>query len=88
MRDPDAPAGAFVHWTLRMPATVSELATGRVPAGTVQGQNGFGRTGYGGPCPPRGDPAHHYMITVSAISAPAGGSVLATGTLVGTYGRR
>jgi phosphatidylethanolamine-binding protein (PEBP) family uncharacterized protein len=59
-----------------------------VPAGAVQGQNGFGRAGYGGPCPPRGAPAHHYVITVSAISATAGGSVLATGTLVGTYARR
>ena len=88
MRDPDAPGGAFVHWNVRMPATVRALATGQVPAGAVQGQNGFGRTGYGGPCPPKGDPAHHYVITVSALSAMAGGTVLATGTLTGTYARR
>jgi Raf kinase inhibitor-like YbhB/YbcL family protein len=88
MRDPDAPGGVFVHWNVRMPATVRSLTTGHVPAGAVQGQNGFGRTGYGGPCPPKGDPAHHYVITISAVSAMAGGTVLATGTLTGTYARR
>jgi Raf kinase inhibitor-like YbhB/YbcL family protein len=88
MRDPDAPGGVFVHWNVRMPATVKELATGQVPTGAVQGQNGFGRTGYGGPCPPRGDPPHHYVITVSAVGASSGGTVLATGTLTGTYARR
>jgi Raf kinase inhibitor-like YbhB/YbcL family protein len=88
MRDPGAPGGVFVHWTVRMPATVGELAAGQVPAGAVQGQNGFGRAGYGGPCPPKGDPPHHYEITVSAVSAVSGGTVVAAGTLFGTYARR
>jgi Raf kinase inhibitor-like YbhB/YbcL family protein len=87
MRDPDAPGGAFVHWNVRMPATVGGLAAGQVPEGAVQGQNGFGRIGYGGPCPPKGDPPHHYVIMVSALSPTAGGTVLATGTLTGTYAR-
>ena len=71
-----------------MPATVRALATGQVPAGGVQGQNGFGQTGYGGPCPPKGGPPHRYTITLSAISAMASGTVLASGTLSGTYARR
>ena len=88
IRDPQAPGGVFVHWTMRMPATVRSVGAGQVPAGAVQGQNGFGHVGYGGPCPPKGDPPHHYEITVSALSALAGGSMVATGTLVGTYARR
>ncbi|HJW82908.1 MAG TPA: YbhB/YbcL family Raf kinase inhibitor-like protein, partial [Anaerolineae bacterium] len=52
--DPDAPAGAWVHWVLfNIPATVTELPEG-VPAtevvrgGAKQGLNDFQRLGYGG----------------------------------------
>jgi phosphatidylethanolamine-binding protein (PEBP) family uncharacterized protein len=88
MTDPDAPGGTFVHWT----------QWGR---GT-EGKNSFGSTGYKGPCPPKGDKAHRYVITVYALRSrlglPAGSEpdrvvaairakALASGSLTGLYGR-
>ena len=103
LEDPDAPGGTFVHWVLwgMDPATTS-LDQGAVPAGSRQGRNDFGRTGYGGPCPPRGGGAHRYVFSVLALAQPlllqpgatanelkreAHGKLLAEGTLMGTYGR-
>jgi Raf kinase inhibitor-like YbhB/YbcL family protein len=104
--DPDAPGGAFVHWVLwglapdagRLP----EGATGpALPAGVREGRNGFGRIGYGGPCPPRGQ-RHRYVFHLyalddvpalppgadaAALEAATAGHVLAEGVLQGTYGR-
>lgn len=85
MRDPDAPGGNFIHWQLTgIPAATRSLQTGQVPAGARPGRNGFGTIGYRGPCPPSG-PAHHYVITVTALDGVA---VVGRGTLVGTYARR
>jgi Raf kinase inhibitor-like YbhB/YbcL family protein len=71
--DTDAPTGSgFWHWiAFNIPASIHGLrlnasATG-MPAGTLQGRNDYGFIGYGGPCPPPGDPPHHYYITVSAL---------------------
>lgn len=85
MVDPDAPGGTFHHWSVRFPATVGALAAGEAPSGAVEGRNDFGSVGYRGPCPPPGASAHHYVITLIALS---GGSVVASGTLTGTYARR
>lgn len=58
MEDPDAPGRTWVHWVLYdLPATDRELPEGVAPKGTLpsgarQGRNDFGKTGYGGPCPP------------------------------------
>jgi Raf kinase inhibitor-like YbhB/YbcL family protein len=100
MLDPDAPAGTFTHWlAYGIPPTISSLAG--LPAGAREGINGFGRRGYGGPCPPRG-PAHHYHFVVLALDTrlglPAGatraalesritGHILGKGELVATYKR-
>lgn len=100
VEDPDAPRGRFVHWVAwgldPSTATLQQAAT---PPGT--GTNGFGRRGYGGPCPPRGAP-HRYVFTVFALSRrlhlPPGASAdqlrravadatIAEGRLVGRYGR-
>jgi Raf kinase inhibitor-like YbhB/YbcL family protein len=70
--DPDAPAGTWVHWVLyAMPATLREIPEGvpardAVPGTGTQGVNDFRRTGYGGPCPPRG-PAHRYFFKLYAV---------------------
>lgn len=86
MLDLNASGGTFVHWQLtRIPASRTGLEPGQVPAGVTQGANGFGSTGYRGPCPPRGDPPHHYVITLTALR---GHDSVALGTLTGTYGRR
>ena len=102
VEDPDAPRRTFLHWAAwGIDPQTSTLEEGALPAGTVEGRNDLGYTGYGGPCPPPG-PAHRYIFTVFALSerpdlpaaAPAGelrdavaGKVLATGTLTGEYGR-
>jgi Raf kinase inhibitor-like YbhB/YbcL family protein len=85
MLDRGVPGGTFHHWAIRFPATVRALAAGEVPAGAVVSSNDFGSPGYGGPCPPHGASAHHYVIGLSALR---GDTVVAYGTLVGTYARR
>jgi hypothetical protein len=35
-----------------------------------QARNDFGKTGYSGPCPPRGAGPHHYHFRLLAISRP------------------
>ncbi len=68
--DPDA--NDFVHWlVLDLPADTAGSLPGDVTAGASspqQGRNGFGRVGWGGPCPPSG--THHYRFTLSALAAP------------------
>ena len=89
-----------------MPASSQSLnaglpAQGRLPDGSAQGRNDFGRTGYGGPCPP-GHSEHRYFFTIYALDTtlnlPPGatrdqvedamkGHVVDRGELVGRYGR-
>jgi Raf kinase inhibitor-like YbhB/YbcL family protein len=72
--DPDAPTGSgWWHWVMyNIPANVTSLPAGagngrNAPRGSAQGPTDFGTKGYGGPCPPAGDPAHHYQFTVFAL---------------------
>ena len=74
--DPDAPVpGGWWHWVLLdIPASTTSLASGigstnpgAVPAGSVEGMTSFGKPGYGGPCPPVGSGAHHYIFTLYAL---------------------
>src|SRR5688572_23435003 len=80
--DPKAPKRTWVHWVLYdIPAAATALAEGgALPAGTREGRNDWGRTGYGGPCPPTG--RHRYFHKLYAIDtvlgdlgAPAKGDV-------------
>jgi Raf kinase inhibitor-like YbhB/YbcL family protein len=108
MEDPDAPGGTWVHWVLYdLPATEHGLPEGASPAGTLpsgarQGRNSFGKTGYGGPCPPPG-PAHRYYfklyaldtalhlnaaVTRTNIDRSIDGHVLAVAELMGRYRRQ
>jgi Raf kinase inhibitor-like YbhB/YbcL family protein len=99
--DPDAPSGTFTHWVLYdIPAATHALAE-RASIGKA-GVNSFGKAGFGGPCPPKKDDAHHYHFHVYALDVdsigPGGlskedalkamkGHILAEGDLVGTYKR-
>ncbi|HEU5157467.1 MAG TPA: YbhB/YbcL family Raf kinase inhibitor-like protein [Streptosporangiaceae bacterium] len=99
--DPDAPAGSFVHWLLAgIPPETEGIGSGEEIA--VAGRNDYGRLGYGGPHPPVGDEPHRYFFRLYGLSEPSGlrsgftaedlrvalqERVVATGTLVGTYGR-
>lgn len=99
MDDPDAPAGVWDHWVAfnieprdTIPEAIQDLG--------IAGNNSWGRTGYGGPCPPGG--THRYFFTVYALDTvldlvtAAGkedvltaieGQVLAEATLMGLYSR-
>ncbi len=71
--DPDAPMGTWVHWVIyNIPGSVRSLQEGfpttpELKDGTLQGENDFGRIGYGGPCPPRGKP-HRYFFKLYALN--------------------
>lgn len=73
--DPDAPLKTFTHWVLyNLPPAARELREGVPPEavspmGVKQGRNGFGRVGYGGPCPPNGS-YHRYYFTLYALDEP------------------
>ena len=86
LTDPDAPSGTFTHWSVTgIDPTASDVGEGTVPAGGTEERNGFGRTGYGGPCPPRGDQPHRYVFRIEALDAT--GKVLGSGELTTTFGR-
>ena len=66
MDDPDAPAGTWVHWVVyNIPAESRSLTP--LPASARQGENSFGKTGYGGPCPPKGHGPHRYFFRLYAL---------------------
>ncbi|MFZ4537149.1 MAG: YbhB/YbcL family Raf kinase inhibitor-like protein [Propionivibrio sp.] len=68
--DPETPDRPWVHWLLyNIPPFSGDLEEGvttqDLPLGCLQGMNDWGRTGYGGPCPPRGK--HRYRYTLYAL---------------------
>jgi Raf kinase inhibitor-like YbhB/YbcL family protein len=101
--DQNAPGGVFLHWSVyNLPRGSSGTGTGHLPQGSAEGRNSFGNIGYGGPCPPRGDPPHHYVFSIHALDdnpglAPGASPVavreavaahaIAAGALTGTYRR-
>jgi len=106
MDDPDAPAGTWVHWVLfNIPASTRGLpeafpSDATLPDGSMSGKNSWGKTGYGGPCPPSG--THRYFFKLYALDEMLGisagatkgelekamvGHILATGELMGTFSK-
>ena len=100
MDDPDAPVGTWDHWVVfNIPTTTKQIQKGTEPSG-IAGKNSWGRTGYGGPCPPSG--THRYFFKLYALdielNLPEGstkkdleramqGHILAQAELMGTYKR-
>ena len=67
----DRDADGFVHWVLTgIDPTVRGIGEGGTPESAVEAQNGFGRVGWAGPCPPAGDAPHTYEITLHALPEP------------------
>ena len=74
--DPDAPTGSgWWHWVVfNIPSSIKALPTdfGNVnkPStfSAIQSMTDYGKTGFGGACPPKGDKAHRYVFTVHALS--------------------
>jgi Raf kinase inhibitor-like YbhB/YbcL family protein len=104
--DPKAPKMTWVHWVLYdlppaaagLPESVSDSA---LPEGTRQGKNDWGKTGYGGPCPPIGE--HRYFFKLYALDGVLGdlgeptkadllkameGHVVADAQLMGVYEKK
>ena len=93
-----------MHWVLyNLPADGAGLpeAVAALPAGTREGKNDWGRTGWGGPCPPIG--RHRYVFQLYALGAELpdlkrptkarleeamAPHLLARAELVGTYQKR
>ncbi len=71
--DPDAPSGTWNHWLLwDLPARLSALPEGyRARSPVHSGTNDFGKTGYGGPCPPKGHGSHRYFFHLFALDVAA-----------------
>jgi Raf kinase inhibitor-like YbhB/YbcL family protein len=106
--DPDAAAGhGFVHWVAYgIAPSATQLPPGFGSQASPQftgGANDAGTTLYFGPCPPRGEPAHHYVFTAYALDLAPGrlragltrpaflravaGHTLATAQITGRFGR-
>ena len=99
--DPDAPSGLFTHWAVwNISPQTSTVAEGSTPKG-VQGTNDFGRSGYGGPCPPSGMHRYYFKIFAldreldlpfgakrSQLEAALKGHAIAQGELMGRYSRK
>jgi Raf kinase inhibitor-like YbhB/YbcL family protein len=99
--DPRAPKRIYTHWVVYdLPPSSRGLpgGTSELPAGTREGKNDWGRTGYGGPCPPVG--RHRYFFRLHALDSvlpdlgqptraellgAMEGHVLETAELMGTY---
>jgi Raf kinase inhibitor-like YbhB/YbcL family protein len=100
VQDPDASGGTFVHWTA---FAIVARRLGLIPAGARlrSGENSVGQEGWTPPCPPKGDPPHHYEFSLYALRRPSelkpGASpaqvraklagALARGSFTATYGR-
>ncbi len=105
--DPDAPMGDWIHWIAwnipgaweTMPLNINYEDQSQF----TQGTNSWGRTGYGGPCPPIGHGPHRYFFTLYALdkeidldsSAPIEdllqaieNHILAKAVLMGKYERK
>ena len=100
--DPKAPKMVWVHWVVyNIPPATEGLpesaGNGRMPQGVLSGLNDFGKTAYGGPCPPIGRHRYFFKLyalditldlkgaTKSQVEQAIRGHVLASAELVGTY---
>ncbi|HSO19601.1 MAG TPA: YbhB/YbcL family Raf kinase inhibitor-like protein [Desulfosarcina sp.] len=101
--DPAAPRMTWVHWVLyNLPPGGRGLPEGvtsaTLPEGTMEGKNDWGRTGYGGPCPPIGRHRYFHKLYAldillpdlgepdkAALESAMQGHIMETAELVGTY---
>ncbi len=68
--DPDAPGGTFHHWgAYDIPPTTRSIGPGQRIG--KQAMNDAGKSGYMGPCPPKGHGPHHYRFKLYALDVDA-----------------
>ena len=103
--DPDTPHKPWTHWLLyNIPPDIHSLKEGitkrELPGGCQQGKNDWGRSTYGGPCPPEGKHRYcHHLYALdtvlpdlktpgkAALENAMQGHVIAQTTLIGLYQR-
>jgi Raf kinase inhibitor-like YbhB/YbcL family protein len=106
--DPHPVAQNWVHWlVINIPGdttTIEEGASGKkMPPGSMELKNSFGKIGYGGPQPPKGTGDHPYVVTLYALNMEKlglgantsltafkraiEGKVIGSATVTGLYGR-
>ncbi len=99
--DPDAPSKTWTHWIVyNISPETKEIIENSTPGGT-QGMNDFGKSEWGGPCPPSG--THRYFfklyalnktldlpnnITKEQLEKAIEGAILDTAELIGVYKRQ
>lgn len=72
LEDPDAGKGVFTHWLIyNLPPDCHQLEKSdsvrkNLDNGGIQCKNDFGKTGYRGPCPPKGE-EHRYFFRIFAL---------------------
>jgi Raf kinase inhibitor-like YbhB/YbcL family protein len=99
--DPDAPGGTFVHWLVwNIDSKTSDIVENTMPSNAKQGRNGFGKSGYGGPCPPSGTHRYYfrvYALDVAQLPGPSTrtdvdlairGHIVGQGELMGRYSKK
>lgn len=85
-----------------MSPNINFVAENNVPNGATEGVTSFGKSGWGGPCPPSG--THHYHFKLYALDIPKlnlpssttvvrvmnamAGHIVGTAELVGLYQRQ
>lgn len=99
MDDPDAPSGTFDHWIMWNIRPQGRIEENTSPG--EQGKNSHDENKYFGPCPPKG--MHHYHFRIYALDTlldlshntnkrmlqrAMDGHILASGELVGLFGRK
>jgi hypothetical protein len=108
MDDPDAPSGTYVHWVMwnmrPMDLIIENIpreARMVSPFAARQGKNTARKTGYMGPCPPKGRPHRYYFkiyVLDTELQLPDGaekkelekameGHIIQYGEAMATYGR-
>lgn len=99
--DPDAPLGTWIHWIVaNIPAAATGIPeNGPLPAGALEIKNSFGKTAYGGPCPPGGTHRYYFRLFALDVERVEGltlanyrtllpSHVLAQAEWMGTYRRK
>lgn len=101
--DPDSGREPFLHWLVTgIDPEANGVPEDHVPSGGREWPNDFGETGWSGPHPPLGDDPHRYFFhlyavdrtldlpprpTVQDVQAAAEAHEIASGTIVGRFGR-
>lgn len=99
--DPDAGNTIWVHWVVfNIPGHTQHIEADRLPKGATAGMNDFGKTEWGGPCPPEGEHRYYFRLYAldteldlsegasrSDVDSAMDGHIIAAAELMGKYER-